>query len=308
MSHPSFFHNNRYLAFLSWLFHAPSILRRWLSTLFTTSVGSAWDCLPCHLSRKTFRPCARVTHLAMADEAAKDYELPELPRAIFYAMFLNEAERLGVLHGRALRTLESVLTELRWSTFESWVWLYGDRIFETRFRTRVAPEESSGAGLQEEGSEVESEGEGSAHYHVLCPRFSLPKAEGVTTDFELLEMVQATFYAMLLNEAVELGVVHGFMAEGLRSALLCLRWSSFEVWMSRDNRWSRGRSAVLRTDSKLQESRGGVGAVEYVRDNFRWSLREPSNLGPRSLPSDYLGLCPILTSGWRRDKRAIPTP
>jgi len=83
--------------------------------------------------------------LGVAEEAAEDYELPELPQVIFYAMFLNEAERLRVLHGRALRTLDSALTELRWSTFESWVWLYDDRIFEARFWTKAALEESLGA-------------------------------------------------------------------------------------------------------------------------------------------------------------------
>ncbi|KAJ8429572.1 hypothetical protein Cgig2_023778 [Carnegiea gigantea] len=85
-----------------------------------------------------------------------------------------------------------------------------------------------------------------------CPRFSLPEAEGAATDFELPEMVQATFYVMLLNEAVELGVVLGFMAEGLKSAL----------------------------------------AAEYVRDHFRWSLRDPMDPGPRPLPSNDHGLCP----------------
>ncbi|KAJ8420764.1 hypothetical protein Cgig2_030940 [Carnegiea gigantea] len=33
-------------------------------------------------------------------------------------------------------------------------------------------------------------------------------------------------------------------------------------------------------------------ATEYVRDHFRWSLRDPTDLGPRPLPSDYHGLCP----------------
>ena len=66
-------------------------------------------------------------------------------------------------------------------------------------------------------------------FHTLCPHFSLPKAEGVTVEFELPEMVQTTFYAMLLNEAVKLGVMHDFMAEGLKSALVGLRWSSFKV-------------------------------------------------------------------------------
>ncbi|KAJ8428574.1 hypothetical protein Cgig2_021632 [Carnegiea gigantea] len=202
--------------------------------------------------------------LAVAENAAKDNELPELPQVIIYAMLLNEAERFGVLHGRALRTLESALTELHWSTFELWVWMYGDRIFEARFRTKAAPEGSSEADLQEEGLEVErcihplggsdTTGEEGRQrtigtlifpfmmafspfyntwemadyvreffiwhwrratrppcplpqdYHVLCLRFSLPEAEGVAVDFELPEMMQATFYAMLLNEVVEWGI------------------------------------------------------------------------------------------------------
>ncbi|KAJ8430517.1 LOW QUALITY PROTEIN: hypothetical protein Cgig2_012916 [Carnegiea gigantea] len=66
-------------------------------------------------------------------------------------------------------------------------------------------------------------------FHALCPRFSMLEAKGTAADFELPEMVQATFYAMLLNKAVELGAVRGFMAECLKSALVGL---SFEVWMS----------------------------------------------------------------------------
>ena len=66
----------------------------------------------------------------MAEEAARRFELPELPQVIFYAMLLNEAERLGVLYGQMLRVMESALTELHWSTFESWVWLNIDQIFE----------------------------------------------------------------------------------------------------------------------------------------------------------------------------------
>ncbi|KAJ8438040.1 hypothetical protein Cgig2_014169 [Carnegiea gigantea] len=40
-------------------------------------------------------------------------------------------------------------------------------------------------------------------FHALCPRFSLSEAEGAAADFELPEILQATFYAMLLNGAVE---------------------------------------------------------------------------------------------------------
>ncbi|KAJ8421649.1 hypothetical protein Cgig2_019222 [Carnegiea gigantea] len=68
-------------------------------------------------------------------------------------------------------------------------------------------------------------------FHVLCPCFSLFEAEGATADFELTEIVQATFYAMLLNKAVEMGVAHDFTAESMKSPLIGLRWSTFGVWM-----------------------------------------------------------------------------
>ncbi|KAJ8430980.1 hypothetical protein Cgig2_027693 [Carnegiea gigantea] len=71
----------------------------------------------------------------------------------------------------------------------------------------------------------------SEDFHILYPRFSLSEAEGAAADFELSEIVQATFYAMLLNEAVELGVVHDFTAESVKSSLIGLRRSTFEVWM-----------------------------------------------------------------------------
>jgi len=66
-------------------------------------------------------------------------------------------------------------------------------------------------------------------FHALCPRFSLLEAKGTAVDFELPEMVQATFYAMLLNEAIELGVASGFMDESMKSAMVGLGWSNFKV-------------------------------------------------------------------------------
>ena len=97
----------------------------------------------------------------MAEDAAKYYELPELPQVIFYTILLNEAKRLGVLQGWALRSLESALIELRWSIFESWFWLYGDQIFEARFRPKVGSRESSRTSRLEKGMEVELEDEAS---------------------------------------------------------------------------------------------------------------------------------------------------
>ncbi|KAJ8432884.1 hypothetical protein Cgig2_017613 [Carnegiea gigantea] len=56
-------------------------------------------------------------------------------------------------------------------------------------------------------------------YQDFCPRFSLSKAERAALDFELPEMVQATFYAMLWNDALELGIVSGFLVGNLKSSL-----------------------------------------------------------------------------------------
>ena len=76
-------------------------------------------------SQKTSGPYVR-TLIATAEQAAAHYELPELPQAIFDAMLLNEAEKLGVLHGPRLRSLEVALRERRWEVFELWIWLFGD--------------------------------------------------------------------------------------------------------------------------------------------------------------------------------------
>ncbi|KAJ8445629.1 hypothetical protein Cgig2_018570 [Carnegiea gigantea] len=161
-------------------------------------------------------------------------------------------------------------------------------------------------------------------FHALCPRFSLPEAEDAVADFELPEMVQATFFAMLSNMTVELGVVRGFMAEGLKSALVGLRWSSFEVWMSCVNH--ELKEAQLRRHAVTVEVRGPLTvkkraldqtaprpllvtrsslscrsyvasspapqATKYVHDHFRWSLRDLTGPGPTLLPSDYHNLCP----------------
>ncbi|KAJ8451345.1 hypothetical protein Cgig2_014117 [Carnegiea gigantea] len=116
-------------------------------------------------------------------------------------------------------------------------------------------------------------------YHVLCPNFLLPEAEGATADFELPEMVQATSYAMLLNEAVELGVVHGFMAEGLKLALVRIL-----------NYWSH----VVRSEWPAAPS--GV-APSWTSVSCLYKRRHPSTPGPRLLPSDYHDLCPHFDLG-----------
>ena len=68
----------------------------------------------------------------------------------------------------------------------------------------------------------------SEDFSKLCPSFSLSEAEIAAAELGLPEMVQATFYAMLLNDAVELGVAHEFTGDEMKSVLMGLRWSSFE--------------------------------------------------------------------------------
>jgi len=68
-------------------------------------------------------------------------------------------------------------------------------------------------------------------YRELYPCFTQSKAKEVARDFEHPEMVQATFYAMLLNGNVELGIMSGFVATNLKASIEGLRWSLFESWM-----------------------------------------------------------------------------
>ncbi|KAJ8434534.1 hypothetical protein Cgig2_004300 [Carnegiea gigantea] len=75
--------------------------------------------------------------------------------------------------------------------------------------------------------------------HELCPYFNLVVAEEVTQDFCIPEMIQAVFYAMLVNEAQELGVLSRDLAEHLKSCLEGLRWYMCEAWLQLDklNLW-----------------------------------------------------------------------
>ncbi|KAJ8432913.1 hypothetical protein Cgig2_004587 [Carnegiea gigantea] len=181
---------------------------------------------------KDFRSLCLDFDLATAEQAAAQYELPELPQVIFYAMILNEAEKLGVLHGLRLRSLEVTLTELRRGAFESWIWLFGDRVYEARFHPKGNLGKGTRAGGEGESSMIacavsmafpptHSTREMANYvteaitwcwrnasrpprplpedFNVLCPCFSLAEAEAAAAKSGMPEIVQATFYAMLLN-------------------------------------------------------------------------------------------------------------
>ncbi|KAJ8434358.1 hypothetical protein Cgig2_031604 [Carnegiea gigantea] len=69
------------------------------------------------------------------------------------------------------------------------------------------------------------------NYHKLCPPFDLLVAEEAAPDFCIVEMIQAVFYAMVVNEALELGVLSGDLAEHLKLWLEGLWWYICEVWL-----------------------------------------------------------------------------
>ncbi|KAJ8438374.1 LOW QUALITY PROTEIN: hypothetical protein Cgig2_006292 [Carnegiea gigantea] len=243
-----------------------------------------WDrrgvVFPSSLLPKDFPALCPSYELAVAEEATGRFKLPELPQVIFYAMLLNEAERMGVLHERTVRIMESAFTELRW----------------TWFRAKAEPkEESSRAGQQEEDLEAEGGTTGEKRqgelgtppspfmmafpplhdtremadfrwrratrpprplledYQDLRLRFSLPEAKEAALDFGLPEMV--TFHTMLLNDVIKLGIVSGFI---VKSTLVGLRWTCFEAWMSRTI--NELRKEKLRQRPVVVEARGSSGS------------------------------------------------
>ncbi|KAJ8432949.1 LOW QUALITY PROTEIN: hypothetical protein Cgig2_020579 [Carnegiea gigantea] len=78
--------------------------------------------------------------------------------------------------------------------------------------------------------------------HALCVYSSKTTGSYVRTlfyrrvrDFELPKLVQASFYTMLLNDAVGLDIVGEFIAADLKASLEGLRWE----------RWSERRKMIL---------------------------------------------------------------
>ncbi|KAJ8434092.1 LOW QUALITY PROTEIN: hypothetical protein Cgig2_005771 [Carnegiea gigantea] len=69
------------------------------------------------------------------------------------------------------------------------------------------------------------------HVHSRRTAKSYVHAEEAAHDFEIPKIVQATFYAMLLNDDIGLGILSGFLVANLKASLEGLRWMSFESWM-----------------------------------------------------------------------------
>ncbi|KAJ8432114.1 LOW QUALITY PROTEIN: hypothetical protein Cgig2_027302 [Carnegiea gigantea] len=249
----------------------------------------------------------------------RDYEVPKLPQGVFMAMLLNDAMKLGVLIGWMISVMESALKELHGlDVIGVGSWKPIDR---------RSPETEEMADCVRENLQWHWRSASRPpcplpeDYRELCPHFALSKAEEAARDFELPEIVQATFYAMLLNDAIELGIVNGFIAADLKAFLEGLRWTSFESWMNlfrgtasrtvpqggarepvigatcqkrigRVSPWERERDRQSERGKTIPFLNFTSIAAEYIRDTFRWCLRESSALHPNPLPEDYHNLCP----------------
>jgi len=66
-------------------------------------------------------------------------------------------------------------------------------------------------------------------YKDLCTGFDLAMAKQYAQDYDLDETSQVVFLAMLLNDAVKLGVLYGWLIGIMESALKELRWSIFQA-------------------------------------------------------------------------------
>jgi len=72
------------------------------------------------------------------------------------------------------------------------------------------------------------------NYHELCPYFDHAMSEEDARDFHILKIIWVVFHAMVVNEALELGVLSSDLAEHLKSCLEGLRWYMCEAWLQLD--------------------------------------------------------------------------
>ncbi|KAJ8420236.1 hypothetical protein Cgig2_023223 [Carnegiea gigantea] len=197
--------------------------------------------------------------LSAIQEAAWDFFLVKIPQVVFYVMLLNDAVKLVVLRGGMIEIPESALMELRWSTFEEWVWRNRDNIPRAPYpETNSNREESSGSGKASPPpcnsvifsimvfphflSTEEMADHGAAHpprplpknYHDLCLGFNLSDTKEATRNFRIPKMVRAVSYAIVVNEAFEMGVLSRDLAEHLKSSLKGLQWYMYEAWLQLD--------------------------------------------------------------------------
>ncbi|KAJ8438772.1 hypothetical protein Cgig2_009890 [Carnegiea gigantea] len=106
-------------------------------------------------------------------------------------------------------------------------------------------------------------------YKDLRLDFDLAATEEAAHNFGLSEMVQVVFLAMLLNDAVTLGVLRGWLIDIMESALKELCWSIFQAWgygrgLEVDPQWSEmDYFRILVECQQACSSRGAASPKAY---------------------------------------------
>ena len=119
-------------------------------------------------------------------------------------------------------------------------------------------------------------------YRGFCPRFDLGEATRYAHDSYIPEMVQAIFYAMVVDGAAKLGLSRRLTMDCMMWAMWKLNWGPIESWLvDIDRRLGRAQASrrantlagaaplggpTRRRVSSFPIFRDTTHAAEYVRD------------------------------------------
>ncbi|KAJ8434679.1 hypothetical protein Cgig2_024751 [Carnegiea gigantea] len=214
--------------------------------------------------------------LAAAEEAARDFELPEwyhgsgtTSRGVlsFTLPISLYKDGVGILVKSHLSTLLNHFRERKRTSFpkreslSSFTMVFpdflstkqaADYVRET-FKWHLRGTERPSRPLHE-------------NYHDLCPYCNLDVAEDAAQGCRIPEMTQAVFYATVVSEAFELGVVNWYLVEHSKSSLKGLWWYMCEAWLQID------KHALLWAQYHRQANqRGGPRPANNGEENLKSS-------------------------------------
>ncbi|KAJ8434800.1 hypothetical protein Cgig2_033750 [Carnegiea gigantea] len=221
--------------------------------------------------------CPEFDHI-MAMQFEHTAHIPEMMQAIFHAMVINGAAELRLIKRETGESLMLALQELRWDIIEAWLLSIEDKLKDAQRRERKKREmvrfpnftstEMAAKYVRETFRWPLRETLAQRlrplpeDHLILCPSFDLGMATRYAQDCNILEMVQAIFYAMVMNEVAERGITYRISAGCLMCALQLLHWDPFEFWFENVECRLRGARAsrLVNPPTDLTSSNGSVEA------------------------------------------------
>ncbi|KAJ8431149.1 hypothetical protein Cgig2_026746 [Carnegiea gigantea] len=171
--------------------------------------------------------------LGAAARYAHDSNTPEMVQIIFYAMVIDDAAKLGL--SRRL-TMDCVMWAMRtpdWGPVEAWLGGNGRRLRRAQASRLGNPLANLVDNLRWSVRKSSSLHPDllSLHFTTYYPEFDHIRAMQFAHAANLPEMVQAIFYAMVINDAVELRHIRWEIGESLMLDLQELKWDIIEAWL-----------------------------------------------------------------------------